>query len=141
MSILAGWFGWIYKSLKVNKFFVASRNLNKNQQKLKLEWYRDNDIEVQNLLRLLSGLRYVPIEAIDEVLDQVILVRYRKIVDRIPEEEEEENRKALVSALVKYLDYFIGTYVGFVDPVTKQRGKPKFCPTLEQILVHHARSQ
>ena len=93
-------------------------------------WYRDNDIQVQNVLRLLSGLRYVPIQAIERVIDEIILLKFGEIVDRSFDDDEAEGHRALVSGMNKYLDYFLKTYVGVRDPVTKRRSQPKFSPIL-----------
>ena len=106
------------------------RNLRLHQQQLGLARFRDTDLAVQTVLRLLAGLAYVPIPSIETVLDRVILVKVAEIVDRPIDEEEAEEHRDMVSALKQYLNYFLTTYVGTMDPVTKRRGRSKISPKL-----------
>ena len=101
-----------------------------HQQQLGLARFRDHDLAVQTVIRLLAGLAYVPIASIETVLDKLILVKVGEIVGRPTDQNTAEEHRVMTSALKQYLTYFLTTYVGTMDPVTKQRGRPKISPKL-----------
>ena len=79
-------------------------------------------------MQYLTCLAYVPIDSVVDVLDNFVLVKVAEIMDRVTEEDDEQedsDEKLLNTALKKYLRYFLPTYVGTMDTVTNKRVKPR----------------
>ena len=114
----------VYPEAKIEGCDVHwKRALRQAQSRVGLLMYSEEDITIQNWIRLVWSLSYVPIDDVVKVYTEYILPNMPEIDD---EEENREEAADFVKALEEYIAYFEATYIGKVNPRTGRRGRPRF---------------
>ena len=100
------------------------RTLRRQQQEIGLLKYSNQCVDIQQFLRLLWALCYVPKEEVLSVYLDHVLPKMPEVDEEVDENQEEAAEYG--EALEKFMDYFELTWVGKVNKRTNLRGKPKF---------------
>lgn len=114
----------VYPEAKIEGCDVHwKRALRQAQSRVGLLRYSEEDVTIQNWIRLLWSLSYVPIDDVLKVFTEYVLPNMPEIDD---DEENQEEAADFEKALEDYIAYFEATYLGKVNLRTGMRGRPRF---------------
>ena len=114
----------VYPDVKIEGCDVHwKRALREAQGRVGLLRHSEADITIQNWIRMIWSLSFIPNQDVIKVYTEYVLPKMPEI-----DEEEDEDKEAadFTRAIEEFVNYFEATYLGKVNPRTGRRGKPRF---------------